>query len=104
VVGHRGFDRPRGRQRGLGLGERGEHAVGVDQQRVGQSGQLHQPAQVGIGSAQPGHLQAEHRPDLAQAKRGNDLPIALPLGPEPAGHAQIGVDDHDLLGQPPRRD
>ncbi len=43
------------------------HAVDVDEQRVGQPGQLHQPGQVGIGPAEPGHLQAEHRADHAAA-------------------------------------
>ena len=41
--------------------------VAVDEQGVGQPGQLQQPGQVRGGPGQPGHLQAEDRADLAQA-------------------------------------
>jgi hypothetical protein len=76
--------------------------VGVDEQRVGQPGQFHQPGQVGVGAPEAGDFQAEHRADLAHTQLGHDLPVAVALGAEPARHPEVGVDHDDLLGQPPQ--
>jgi len=47
------------------------NTVVVDDQGRGQAGQLQQPGEVGVGPGQAGDLQAEHRPDLAQAHPGD---------------------------------
>jgi hypothetical protein len=54
-------------------------AVVVDHQGVGQAGQFQQAGQVGVGAGQPGDLETEHRPDLAQTHPGDQRlePVAV---------------------------
>jgi len=53
-------------------------AIGVDDQGVGEAGQLQQPGQIGVGAGQAGDLQPEHRADLAHADPADQLlePVA----------------------------
>ena len=70
--------------------------VGVDDQGVGQAGQLQQPGQVGVGTSQPGDLQPEHCPDLAQAHPRDQVLEPVPVGDAAPGQPQVGVDDLDV--------
>ena len=62
--------------------------VGVHQQRIRQTGQLQQAGEVRRRAGQPGHLQPEDRPDLAQTHLGHQVAEALAVGTEPPGHPQ----------------
>ncbi len=70
-------------------------AIGVDHQRVGQSGQLQQTRQVRRRAGQAGHLEAEDGPDLAQADPADQIlePAAV-VGRAPR-QTQVGVDHLD---------
>ena len=74
--------------------------VAVDQQRVGEPGQLQQPGQVRRRAGQPGNLQPEDRPDLAEADPADHLAEAAAVLGGPAGQAQVGVDDHHVAVGP----
>ena len=67
--------------------------VAVDQQRAGQPGHLRQPGQVRVRAGQPGDLQAEHRPDLAQADPRHQVAEPLPVRRRRPRQAQVPVDD-----------
>ena len=85
-------------------------AVGVDQQRLGDRRELHQPGHLGVGSGQPGDLHPEDRADLARAHPAHQLGEPGPGHAPPARDTQVGVDHqhvgpgpaqpHRLLGQP----
>ena len=76
-------------------------AVAVDDQGVGQPGQLQQPGQVRRGAGQPGDLQPEDRADLAQAHpRDQPAEPVAALG-RAARHAQVGVDHLDRVAAVP---
>ena len=75
-------------------------AVGVDQQRFGDRGELHQPRHLRVGAGQPGDLQPEDRPDLAGAHPRHQLGEPGPGHAPPARHPQVGVDHHHRLAGP----
>ena len=75
-------------------------AVVVDDQGVGQAGQLQQAGQVRVGAGKPGDLQPEHRPDLAQAHPGDQVLEPVPVAGAAPGQAQVGVDHLDVAGGP----
>jgi hypothetical protein len=64
-------------------------AVLVADQRVGQRADLQQPVPVGVVARQPGDLQAEHDPRVAQADRGHQVLEALAVGRRRAGLALV---------------
>ena len=78
---------PAGQKMQLGLGHLVLHAqhqpvvdigqivdpIGVDDQRVGQAGQLQQAGQVRGGSGQSGHLEAENGAHLAQTDPAEEI-------------------------------
>ena len=77
--------------------------VAVDEQRTGQPGHLRQPGQVRVRAAQPGDLQPEHRPDLAQAHPRHQLPESLTVRRRRPGQAQVPVDHLHILACPAQR-
>jgi hypothetical protein len=75
-------------------------AVAVDDQGAGQAGQLQQAGQVRVGAGKPGHLQPEHRTDLAHAHPGDQLLEPFPVGGAAPRQPQIAVDHLDARGGP----
>ena len=75
-------------------------AVIVDDQGVGQAGQLQQAGQIGVGASQPGYLQPEHRSDLAQTHPGDQRLEPVSMGGAATGQPQIGIDDLDVGTRP----
>ena len=67
-------------------------AVGVDQQRLGDRGELHQPRHLRVGAGQPRDLQPEDRADLARCRPATPArrtrPGPRPTGPTPPGRCR----------------
>ncbi len=74
--------------------------VRVDEQRVRQPGQFRQPGQVRVRPAQPGDLQPEDRPDLAQTQPGHQMAKPLPAPRRGPGQPQIRVDHLHVRSRP----
>jgi hypothetical protein len=79
------------------------HAVGVGDQRVARPGQIQQPIPGAVVAGQPGDLQRDDDPDLAQRHVGDQRLKPCPLSQYRARHAQVGVDDPDLPARPAQR-
>ncbi len=75
-------------------------AIGVDQQRLGDRGELHQPRDLGVGAGQPGDLDPEDRPDPPRADPTHQLGETLPDHAEPTRNPQVGVDHHHVAAVP----
>ncbi len=107
---------PQGVQLGLGHGAlqpeqhpvvehpRVVDAVGVGDQRVGHPGQVQQPVPVGVVAREPGDLQSEHDPDVAERDLPGQLGEPGPARCRRAGHPQVGVDHADPGPRPAERD
>ena len=79
-------------------------AVRIDQQRLGDRCELHQPGHLGIRAGQPGDLDPEDRPDLPGAHPAHQLGEPRPGHAPPARHPQVGVDHHHVGAGPPEPD
>jgi hypothetical protein len=75
-------------------------AIGVGDQGVGQGAQVQQLVPVGVVAGQPGHLDAQHDADFAQPHVGDQIGEPEPPLGAGTGPAQVGVDDHHLVGGP----
>jgi hypothetical protein len=75
-------------------------AVSVGDERVGQGTQIQQLVPVGVVPGQPGDLQAQDDPGLAQADIGDQLSEPAPARGGRARAAQVIVDHHDLIPGP----
>ncbi len=80
-------------------------AVGVGDQRAGQRAQVQQLVPVGVRPGQPGDLQREDDPGLAEPDIGDQLGEPGAARRARAGPAQVLVDHHHLVRGPaqPRR-
>src|SRR6266702_1454228 len=75
-------------------------AVGVGYQRVADPGQVQQPVPGGVVAGQPGDLQCQDDPDLAERDLGDHALERVPLPGDRPGDAQVAVDDADLVRRP----
>ena len=75
-------------------------AVGVGDQRVADPGQVQQPVPGGVVAGQPGDLQRQDDPDLAEGDLGDHALEPVPLPGHRPGDAQVAVDDPDRLPRP----
>src|SRR5918996_1277464 len=79
-------------------------AIGVGDQRVGDTGQVQQPIPVGVGAGQPRHLQAEHDPYTTKGDVGGDSSEARACGAGRARDAKVLVDHLDGSARPAQLD
>ena len=75
-------------------------AVGVGDQRVAHPGQVQQPVPGRVVPGQPGGLQRQDDPDLAERDLGDHALEPVPLPGHRPGDAQVAVDDPDRLPRP----
>jgi hypothetical protein len=76
------------------------HPIGVGDQRVARASQIQQPVPRAVIAGQPGDLQRDNDPDLAQRHLGHQRLKPRPLPQRRARHTKIGVDDPDLATGP----
>ena len=79
-------------------------AIGVGDQRVGQRAQVQELVPVGVRPRQPGHLQRQDDPGLAEPDVGDQLREPRAARRRGAGPAQVLVDHHDLVRGPAEHD
>ena len=78
-------------------------AVGIADERVGETAEIEQAVPIGIVACEAGHFEAEHDADMSERDFGGETGEAAALDDAGAGQAEVFVDHDDLLRRPAER-
>ena len=75
-------------------------AIRIADERVGEAAEVDQAVPVGIVAGEAGDFETEHDPDMSERNFCRKPRETAPLNDAGAGHAEVLVDDDDLLRRP----
>jgi hypothetical protein len=75
-------------------------AVGIADERVGETAEIKQAVPIGIVAREAGHFEAEHDADMSERDFCSETGEAAALDDAGAGQAEVFVDHDDLLRRP----
>jgi hypothetical protein len=78
-------------------------AVGIADERVGETAEIEQAIPVGVVAGEAGDLETEHDADMSKRNFCREPPEAAALDDAGAGKPEVFVDDDDLLRRPAER-
>jgi|SRR5215831_10862722 len=78
-------------------------AVGVGDQRVSEAAEVEQAIPIGVVAREARDFKAEHDSDMSKCYLRGEPRETIALDDAGAGHAEVFIDDDDLLLRPPER-
>ena len=72
-------------------------AVGVPDQRVGETGEIDEAVPIGVVAGEPRHLETEHEPDAGECDLSGEARKSGACDRAGAGKAEVLVDDENAI-------
>ena len=70
-------------------------AIGIADQRIGETGEINEPVPIGVIASEPRHLEAEHKTDACERHFGGEAGKARSCHRAKTGRAEVLVNDND---------
>src|SRR5947207_14290035 len=78
-------------------------AVGIANERVGETAEIEQAIPIGVVASKAGHFETEHDADVSECYFGGETGEAAAFDDARAGQAEVFVNHDDLLRWPAKR-
>src|SRR5262245_45211679 len=72
-------------------------AVGIPDQRVGETGEVDEAVPIGVVAGEPRHLETEHEPNMGERNLSSETREAGSCNRTGAGKAEVLVDDENAI-------